>query len=63
MRESTHTTWVILFTRINILVVLFDANVTAASQRGIDVLGLLVVPVRRHKLQQPLQHSAHRPLS
>ena len=56
---STQITWVMLFTRnrCNFLFVLFDADVAAASQRGIHVL--VALGVRRHQVQQSLQQSAH----
>ncbi len=58
-RLSTQITWVMLFTnnRRYFVFVLFDADVAAASQRGIHVL--VVLGVRRHQVQQSLQQSAH----
>ena len=55
---STQITWVILFTnsRRYFVVVVFDADIAAASQRGVH---MLVVLVRGHKVQQPLQQRAH----
>ena len=56
-RLSTQITWVILFTtRRYFVVMVFNANSAAASQRGIDVLVVLGVG---HKVQQPLQQCAH----
>ena len=60
MRLSTQITWVMLVFTNNrriFLLVLFDADVAAASQRGIHVL--VALGVRRHQVQQSLQQVAH----